>query len=281
MRARGLKPGLFKNEILGAADPLLTILFQGLWCMADRDGRLEDRPLRIKAEVFPYRECAVSDLLDWLAVNSFIVRYEIDGDKFISINNFVKHQNPHKREAASTIPAPVAGKAKPRKGPAKARPRPVQGEDEAQPDPEPARLTPDSPFSDSGLLTPDSPSLGLAPERSDAETVFDHWRKTWGHEKAHLDAKRRKVLQGALTAYSVADLCRAITGYRNSPHHTGQNDRATVYDDIGLLLRDAAHIDAGLRFADNPPRAEQSELTRRNVAAIESWVPPELRRVAN
>src|SRR5262244_3073085 len=54
IRARNIKPGIFKNELLGAADPLLTLLFEGLWCMADREGRLEDRPLRIKAEIFPY-----------------------------------------------------------------------------------------------------------------------------------------------------------------------------------------------------------------------------------
>ena len=49
-RSRNIKPSLFKNEVLGVADPLYTILFEGLWVLADREGRLEDRPLRIKAE---------------------------------------------------------------------------------------------------------------------------------------------------------------------------------------------------------------------------------------
>lgn len=74
-RARNIKPGLFKNEILGVADPLYTLLFEGLWLLADRDGRLEDRPLRIKAEIFPYREgLDMSAMLDWLQANGFIVR---------------------------------------------------------------------------------------------------------------------------------------------------------------------------------------------------------------
>jgi len=107
--------------------------------------------------------------------------------------------------------------------------------------------------------------------------VFDHWRQTWGHERAHLDPKRRKVIRAALAGYSVADLCRAISGYRNSPHHRGENDRATVYDDLGLFLRDAAHIDAGLRFAEQPPRTDLSNLTRKNVAAVSDWRPPEVR----
>ena len=41
-RARNIKPALFKNEILGVADPLCTLTFQGLWMLADRDGRLEN-----------------------------------------------------------------------------------------------------------------------------------------------------------------------------------------------------------------------------------------------
>ncbi len=74
-RSRNIKPGLFKNEILGIADPLYTLAFQGLWVLADREGRLEDRPLRIKAETFPYRETISMDaLLDWLHANGFILR---------------------------------------------------------------------------------------------------------------------------------------------------------------------------------------------------------------
>lgn len=106
-RARNIKPGLFRNEILGIADPLYTILFEGLWVLADREGRLEDRPLRIKADIFPYRDgLSMDSMLDWLAANGFIVRYEVNGSKYIEILNFKKHQNPHKNETESEIPAP-------------------------------------------------------------------------------------------------------------------------------------------------------------------------------
>lgn len=106
-RARNIKPGLFKNEVLGVADPLLTILFQGLWVLADREGRLEDRKLRIKAEIFPYRDGVdVDSLLNWLMNEGFILRYETNGSKYIQITNFKKHQNPHKNESPSEIPPP-------------------------------------------------------------------------------------------------------------------------------------------------------------------------------
>jgi hypothetical protein len=105
-RARNIKPGLFKNEILGVADPLYTLMFEGLWILADRAGRLEDRPLRIKAEVFPYRDADANAMLDWLQESGFIRRYTVAGKRYILILEFVKHQNPHKNEVESTIPAP-------------------------------------------------------------------------------------------------------------------------------------------------------------------------------
>lgn len=106
-RARNIKPGLFKNEVLGVADPIYTLLFEGLWVLADREGRLEDRPLRIKGEIFPYREgLNVDEMLNWLQEHGFIRRYERHGKKCIVVCEFMKHQNPHKNESASELPAP-------------------------------------------------------------------------------------------------------------------------------------------------------------------------------
>lgn len=104
-RARNIKPSLFKNELLGNADPLLTLLFVSLWTLADKSGRLEDRPLRIKAETFPYRDnIDINGYLTQLVSLGFIWRYEIDGNHFIQVIEFVKHQSPHNTEKASVLP---------------------------------------------------------------------------------------------------------------------------------------------------------------------------------
>lgn len=124
--------------------------------------------------------------------------------------------------------------------------------------------------------------VGQEPDGDPVARVFDHWRSVHAHPKANLDTKRRRLIRAALESYSEADLCQAITGYKNSPHHMGQNERSTVYDDIELMLRDAKHVDAGLRFYAEPPRTNgMSTLTRRNVEATADWVPPEMRGAAN
>lgn len=103
-RARNIKPGFFRNEELADLDPLTRILFAGLWTIADREGRLEDRPKRIKADVLPYDDGNVDDMLDALAARGFIARYEHSTARYIQICNFDKHQNPHKNEAHTVIP---------------------------------------------------------------------------------------------------------------------------------------------------------------------------------
>lgn len=114
MRARNLKPAFFKNEALAECSPLARLLFAGLWCLADREGRLEDRPKRICAELLPYDDGSVEDLLSELRDAGFILRYAVAGGRFIQVVNFAKHQYPHRKEQASVIPAPDVLDASPR-----------------------------------------------------------------------------------------------------------------------------------------------------------------------
>jgi len=105
-RSRNIKPGFFKNETLAECSPLARLLFAGLWCLADRAGRLEDRPKRIRAEILPYDDGSIEEMLDELHLAGFIVRYTVGEQRFIQVVNFSKHQNPHCKETQSTIPAP-------------------------------------------------------------------------------------------------------------------------------------------------------------------------------
>jgi hypothetical protein len=109
MRARNIKPGFFKNDELAECSYPARILFAGLWCMADRAGRLKDRPKKIKAELLPYDDENVDQLLDELASHEFITRYEVEGKRYIQVDAFCEHQNPHKNERESVLPPMPAG----------------------------------------------------------------------------------------------------------------------------------------------------------------------------
>lgn len=51
------------------------------------------------------------EMLQQLADNGFIIRYEVDGTAYIQVTNFWKHQNPNKKEKASEIPPPEGYRA--------------------------------------------------------------------------------------------------------------------------------------------------------------------------
>ncbi len=103
-RARLLKPGFFKNELLAELPFEGRLLFAGLWTLADREGRLEERPKRIQAEIFPFDVVDVVGLLDALEQRGFIERYISGAMALIQIAEFSKHQTPHHREPASAYP---------------------------------------------------------------------------------------------------------------------------------------------------------------------------------
>lgn len=81
-------------------------------------------------------------------------------------------------------------------------------------------------------------------EPEDVQRIFEHWQVRMGTPRARLDQKRRqKIRQRLLDGYTVQDLTDAIEGCALSPFNMGQNDRSTVYNDIELICRDAAHVD--------------------------------------
>lgn len=268
-RARNIKPSLFKNEILGVEDPLLTILFQSLWCLADREGRLEDRPLRIKAETFPYRDgLDINRYLTDLARLGFILRYEADGLKVIQIVNFLKHQNPHNTEKASVLPdysmktstCEITVNPPLNNGIATA--------DSFNPLTDSFNLKPDSGIPNTDSPNPDIPKpekQSVGQKQSDVvEKVFSYWQEVMNSPRSVLDKDRTNIITKALKTYSPADLCRAIRGCSKSPYHMGQNEQKTKYNGLGLILRNAEKIDRFIELDTSPPVAANETLEQRN-----------------
>ncbi len=105
-RIRTVKPQFFLNENLSDLSMSTRLLFIGLWTQADRDGKLEDRPKRLKAEIFPYDSVDMEQMLSSLQNAGFIYRYEVGELKLIIVLKFNKHQSVNIKEADSVLPFP-------------------------------------------------------------------------------------------------------------------------------------------------------------------------------
>lgn len=196
MRARSLKPSFFKNELLAVADPMHSLIFAGLWCSSDREGRLEDRPARLHFDINPGRAFELTvHSLEWLALNGFITRYRVGADLYIQVDKFGKHQNPHVKEPASKIPKPGASLVLTQVSSSIYKSdKPVPAPCEPETSPVPALLTPDS-----GLLTPHSlatPQEGEQAAKS-GSPVFEEIRKAYPKRSGS------QRWQDAETAYKV------------------------------------------------------------------------------
>lgn len=101
-RTRNIKPAFFLDEELAELSAHARLLYIGLWCIADRNGVLQDRPKWIKAQVFPHENIDVNELLT--VISPWINRYSVGDCSYIKIVNFLEHQNPHHTEKESGFP---------------------------------------------------------------------------------------------------------------------------------------------------------------------------------
>ena len=108
---------------------------------------------------------------------------------------------------------------------------------------------------------------------NEPDRVFAYWQEVMHHPRAKLDRKRRQKIRDRLAdGYSTDDLMQAIDGCKRSPHHMGDNDRATVYDDIELICRDAPHVDKFIKLSDQPDMTGMSDAARKTAQAAQRWI---------
>ncbi len=105
-RQRMLHPGFFTDGELLSLPALYRVFFAGLWVWADREGRLEDKPIDLKIRILPADDVNPEHALQALAGIGRVIRYTVNGKRYLFLPTFPKYQKPHQREAPSTIPAP-------------------------------------------------------------------------------------------------------------------------------------------------------------------------------
>jgi hypothetical protein len=106
-RIRTIKPEFFTSDDICALSPLARLLYIGLWCEADREGRLVWTPGVLKRRYLPDDDCDVDAVAAELLARGLVVPYGGEKDKkFAVIPSFTRHQHVNVKEAASKLPAP-------------------------------------------------------------------------------------------------------------------------------------------------------------------------------
>lgn len=201
MRSRNIKPAFFLNDLLAECDPLARVLFIGLWCFADREGRFEWRPRKIKAAILPYDNGAdIENLLSELENRGFIECYMVEDQKYGWIPKFPYHQKPHRNEAQSKIP--------PSNGHTKDTPRTYQG------------MTKDTPRTRQGGLNEErgmrNDERGIRKDESstlksseEAKEVLDYLNDKAGKQYRHTDENLEYIFQRLQEGFTI-EKCKQV-----------------------------------------------------------------------
>lgn len=107
LRSRLIRPEFFTNQKLADLGDKPMLVFAGVWVIADREGRLEDNPRLIRAFTRPFDDqCDTEGILQSLHDSGFIVRYSVNGSKYIQVCDWNAMQSIHPEERQSQTPPP-------------------------------------------------------------------------------------------------------------------------------------------------------------------------------
>lgn len=117
-RIRSMKPEFWSDQDITRLSRDVRLLYIALWNFADEEARMPGDPRLVKSWCFPLDDdvtaTTVDEWLDQLEQAGKVLRYEIDGGKYLLLRNLGSHQKLDAR-LTSRYPAP----------PAETRPTPV------------------------------------------------------------------------------------------------------------------------------------------------------------
>lgn len=104
-RIRTIKPEFFDDIKLSEVSAFARLTFVGLWTQADREGRLEYEPKRLRVRILPFDAVDFHALIEELITAGVVSLYDTDRCKVLQVKGFSKHQRPHPKEPVSELPA--------------------------------------------------------------------------------------------------------------------------------------------------------------------------------
>jgi len=248
-RIRTIKPEILEDAETAALSHEAWRLYVSSYLLADDYGNFRAHPKQLDGAVFWLRESrdTLASVAELAQVGLWHL-YELRGQLYVSIRNWEKHQKvdhpgkprvpgPNDSDAKRIIPGTLEEF---RETVAKLARTPSAG---VAPDLRPPTSTTDPDHQH----VPKSTGFGEL-----VKTVFGYWveKRSKDPKRTRLTTQRRhKVEQRLREGYTVEDLKAAIDGVARSPHHCGENDSGTVYDDLELICRNGGNVE---RFRDMP-----------------------------
>lgn len=104
-RIRTIKPDFWTDERLTECSMSARLLFIGLLNFADDAGNLARSAKKIKMQIFPADAVDCEPLICELLAHGILIEYSVNGDKYLNIKGFLKHQVIN-RPSSSCIPPP-------------------------------------------------------------------------------------------------------------------------------------------------------------------------------
>ena len=106
-RIRTIKPEFPQSESMGRVSREARLCFVLLWTICDDAGRTRASSRMLASLLYPYDEDAGKRIDGWLSElerENCVVRYEVDGNTYLEVRNWLNHQRID-RPSASKIPA--------------------------------------------------------------------------------------------------------------------------------------------------------------------------------
>lgn len=110
-RIRTIKPDFFKSDDVSPLPMRARLTWIGLWTHCDDHGRYKDNTRLIKGDIWSLDDVTLRDIEDDLAVladHGRIVRYVVDGKRYLAVVNWHAHQAINRPSKAKHPAPPIA-----------------------------------------------------------------------------------------------------------------------------------------------------------------------------
>ncbi|UIY60055.1 hypothetical protein [Burkholderia cepacia] len=107
-RIRTIKPDFWTDEKVVELSFEARLFFIGSWNFADDNGNLQRSARKLKMQIFPADAIDCEPVIQSLITHGLLTEYEVDGEKYLHINGFRKHQVIN-RPSKTGLPTPESG----------------------------------------------------------------------------------------------------------------------------------------------------------------------------